>query len=158
MAGILQRVCRFLIAACEDRPEKVLPQEWRMSHRELKSVFDSTFPGATAWIWDRWYYYVTLEDWGRIIKDVLYNMPRYTSSRFDCENFAMLCSSRVSERYKVNMMAVAIGRNPSGPHGFNVFVSRVDDEPRLFILEPQTGMVYEPEEDSGYSVREVIFA
>ena len=97
-------------------------------------------------LWDRQYYYVSHSDWGRIFEDVLQNMPKYTKTKFDCDNFTMLVSARVNEKYKVNTCGIATGQGPSGPHAFNIFFS----EEGLFFLEPQTGEVFAVEEDSGY--------
>lgn len=145
-------MCRLL------RRTKIKPEVWSMPHTELKTLLKSTFPKASTYIWDRWYYYVKHEDWGKILEDALLDMPEYTKSRFDCENFAMLCACRVSEIYRINTMGVAIGSKvDEGPHGFNLFVSKVDDKPSLFILEPQNGDVYTPEEPSGYEISYVIF-
>jgi len=151
MFGFLESICEFLISL------RVKPkQEWRMSKEELKALLKSSFPRAGAYLWDKWYYYVEHEDWGKILWDVQFGMPKYTKERFDCENFALLCNCRTSKRYKLNTMGVAVGQSPWGYHGFNLFVSRVDDEPRLYILEPQTMDIYTPEEDSGYDVDNVI--
>jgi len=123
-----------------------------MSWQELKALFGSTFPGAQLYIWDSWYYYVSHEDWGVVLEDVLLGMPKYTTSRFDCENFATLCTCRVSSKYLINSMGIAVGKHNGQPHGFNVFLSRVDEEPQLYLLEPQTGMVHPPSEPEGYEV------
>ena len=80
-------------------------------------------------------------------------MPEYTTQRFDCENFATLCTCRTSSKYLMNTMGIAVGKHNGNPHGFNVFVSRVDDAPQVFLLEPQTGMV----DPDGYEVDYAIF-
>ena len=66
----------------------------------------------------------------------------------------MLCSARVSEKYKLNTCGICIGDSPMGWHGYNVFLSA---GVTLDILEPQTGMVYHSDEDSGYIPKLVIF-
>lgn len=157
MNWFLDSFCRFSKSICEEEKDKIKPEAWNVSHTELRTLLKSSFPKADLYLWDRRYYYVKHEDWGKILEDVLLNMPEYTTSRFDCENFAMLCSGRVCERYKINTMGVAIGAVNGHAHGFNLFVSRVDDKPSLFILEPQSGEVYTPEEPSGYEISYVIF-
>jgi len=104
-------------------------------------------------LWDSKYYYVSHEDWGKVIKKVLLDMPKYTAQKFDCENYAMLTSARTSEIYKLNTMAVVIGQSPMGYHGFNMFKS----EAGLFYLEPQNSMVYDVNDDSGYKAEIIIF-
>ena len=104
------------------------------------------------YLWDGNYWYVSHEDWGKVFTDVLLNLPKYITDKFDCEDFALLVSARVLERYKLNTCGIAIGDSPWGYHGFNIFLS----EEGLFYLEPQTGDVYPITEDSGYLAHIVI--
>ena len=108
---------------------------------------------AQIYLWDWTFWYVNLEDWGRVFADVLLNMPKYTTEKFDCENFALLTSARVSSIYQLNTCGVAIGESPFGEHGYNLFVARVDNETKLFILEPQNGMIYPIEQSESYKPR-----
>lgn len=104
--------------------------------------------------WDNKYWYTSLKDWGKIFEDVLLNMPKYTIDKFDCENFAMMISSRVSERYKLNTCGIAIGQSPFGEHGYNIFIAgEYLPEPEVYILDPQTGMVYPTTDSEGYLPR-----
>ncbi len=105
-----------------------------------------------SYLWDGQYYYVSLEDWGKVLLDVTKGMPKYTTDKFDCENFAMLTSARVSERYQLNTCGIAIGQSPWGEHGYNILVT----EHGLIYFEPQTGD-YIPVEDGSYKARMVIF-
>lgn len=105
---------------------------------------------AEAHLWDYNYWYVSLEDWGKIFEDVLLNMPKYMTDKFDCENFAVLVAGRVSEKYKLNTCAIAIGQSPFAYHGYNLFIADVDGEAKVFILESQNGMIYPIEEPEGY--------
>ncbi len=104
------------------------------------------------YLWDNKYWYVSLENWGKVFADVLLNMPKYTVDKFDCDDFALLTSAKVSERYQLNTCGIAIGDSPWGYHGFNIFLS----EAGLYYLEPQDGMLYPVTEDSGYKARIVI--
>ena len=104
-------------------------------------------------LWDRKYFYISHEDWGRIFTDVLMGMPKYIAERYDCENYAMLTSARVSERYQLNTCGICIGQSPFGYHGFNLFIS----DRGLYYLEPQTGDIFDVKEDSGYKAEIVIF-
>ncbi len=79
-------------------------------------------------------------------------MPKYTVDKFDCENFAMLVSARVAERYKLNTCAIAVGESPWGEHGYNLLVH----EDGLIYFEPQTGDFIEVG-DGSYKARLVIF-
>jgi hypothetical protein len=105
-----------------------------------------------SYLWDNNFWYVSLEDWGKVLKDVLFGMPKYTADRYDCENFAMLTGARVSERYLLNTCGVAIGQSPWGEHGYNLLVHKDG----LIYFEPQTGNFIEVENGS-YKARLVIF-
>ena len=129
-------------------------QDYTITYTQLAALLDRTYPGIQIHLWDNAYWYIYHEDWGKVFKDVLSNFPKYTAERFDCENYAMLCSARVSEKYKLNTCGICIGDSPMGWHGYNVFLSA---GMTLDILEPQTGMVYHSDEDSGYIPKLVIF-
>lgn len=129
-------------------------EEFETSSSQLRGMLErhlSLEPSRTI-LWDRRYYCVRHADWGRLFSDVLLNMPKYTADKFDCENFALLVSARVAEKYKLNSCGIAIGDSPWGRHGFNIFLSEVG----LFYLEPQNGDVFSLEEDSGYKADLVI--
>lgn len=105
-----------------------------------------------VYIWDSMYYALSMEDWQTVFKDVLPSMPKYLAEKFDCEDYAFLCMTRITERYQVNTCGVAVGMSPMGYHGFNVFIEK-DTDFRLHILEPQTGEIDPP----GYELDTVIF-
>lgn len=125
--------------------------EYEVQRDDLRQRFQS-FELEQLYLWDHKYWYVGHEDWGRVFHDILLNMPEYTTDKFDCEDFALLTSARISERYKLNGCGIAIGDSPWGYHGFNIFLS----ESGLYYLEPQDGMVYSVTEDSGYKTHIVI--
>jgi len=129
-------------------------QEYTISRAKLAEILERTYPGIEIHLWDNKFWYISHVDWGKVIKDVLKNFPEYTTDRFDCENYAMLCSAKVSQKYKLNTCGIAIGDSPIGWHGYNVFLSTGME---LYILEPQTALVYHPDENSGYIPRLVIF-
>ena len=130
-----------------------LPQltEHELSRQDLHSQLQ-VLGLEKLYLWDNRYWYVSLEDWGKVFADVLLNMPSYTVDKFDCEDFALLTTAKVSERYHLNTCGIAIGDSPMGYHGFNIFVTEVG----LYYLEPQTGMMYPVTEDSGYKAEIVI--
>jgi len=105
-----------------------------------------------VYLWDYNYWHVSLEDWGKVLKDVVFGMPKYTTDKFDCAHFAMLVSARVSERYQLNTCGIAIGQSPWGEHGYNLLVH----EDGLIYFEPQTGD-FIPVKDGSYKARLVIF-
>lgn len=132
-------------------------KESDLATTELRRLLHAAYPDMKVYLWDYSYWYISHEDWGRVFADVLLNMPKYTADRFDCSNYAMLTSARISSKYLLNTCGIAIGASPWGEHGYNLFVSKVDSEPELFILEPQNGLIYSTDENSGYLPRLCIF-
>ena len=125
--------------------------EYELSAQDLAEQLQTLGLGK-LYLWDHKYWYASLEDWGKVFADVLLNMPKYTTDKFDCENFALLTCSKVSERYQLNTCGIAIGDSPWGYHGFNIFITEVG----LYYLESQDGMMYPITEDSGYKAQIVI--
>jgi len=122
--------------------------ELEVSRQDLRQQLQ-TLGLEQLYLWDYRYWYVSLEDWGKVFADVLLNMPKYTAEKFDCEDFALLTCAKVSEKYHLNTCGIAIGDSPWGYHGFNIFLS----EAGLYYLEPQDGMFYPVTEDSGYKAQ-----
>ena len=141
------------------RIEKPKPKltEYEIPSTELYSLVQSTFPEAKLDLWDNRFWYVSLIDWATVFTDVLINLPKYTVDKFDCENFGKQVSCRVDVRYMLNTCAITIGASPMGRHGYNIFVARVDNVPKLYILEPQTADIYAPEDESGYVPDTILF-
>ena len=130
-------------------------EEGMLSKNSLKTILQcSGISIAKSLLWDERYYYFSLVDWGKAFKDVLFNLPRYTVDKFDCDNMAMLTAVRVQERYKVNGCGIAIGDSPWGYHAWNIFLA---DGRELFYLEPQDGMIYEIDNDDGYKAHYVVW-
>jgi len=137
------------------KPPKALV-EYEMTRVDLLSLIRTPYPKALIFLDDKRYYYVSHEDWGKVIRYALLDMPAYLTEKFDCENTSNVCRCRVSSKYKLNTMGEAVGQSPWGYHAFNLFVSSIDGEPKLFILEPQNGDIYTVEEDSGYFVERLV--
>jgi len=135
------------------KPIEHLPRltEYQLSVGELLAMLQP-LDLEKAYVWDNAYWYVSLEDWGKVLKDVIFGMPKYTAEKFDCENAAMLCSARVSERYQLNTCGIAIGQSPFGEHGYNLLV----EDKGLIYFEPQNGD-FIPVEDGSYRARLAIF-
>ena len=89
-----------------------------------------------------WYYYSTThENWGKIFKDVLWNLPPPIPSepeRMDCDKYAWITKARVFERYGLSAIGLVVGDTPRGRHAYNMFRS----EHGWFLIEPQTGDVF----------------
>ena len=130
---------------------KIKPIEFSMNSAEL-SVQLQPLNLEKSYFWDNLYWFISLEGWNKVLKDVTFGMPKYTADKFDCENAAMLCSARVSERYQLNTCGIAIGQSPWGEHGYNLLVHSSG----LIYFEPQTGE-FIPTDDGSYKARLAIF-
>ena len=127
------------------------PKEYPLSGAELKARLNP-LGLEKSYLWDLNYWFISLEDWGKVLRDVCLGMPKYTADKFDCENFAMLVSAKVSERYQLNTCGIAIGKSPFGEHGYNLLIHKDN----LIYFEPQTGD-YIPIEDGSYKAHTVIY-
>ena len=130
--------------------------EYEITRDDLMSLIRIPYPKVQVFLDDKRYYYVSHEDWGKVIRYALLDSPAYLVDKYDCDNFSNSCRCRVSSKYKLNTMGEAVGQSPWGYHAFNLFVSSIDNEPKLFILEPQNGDIYTVEEDSGYAVERLV--
>ena len=127
------------------------PTEYQLSGAKLAAML-APLGLESCYLWDSQYWFISLEDWGKVLKDVIFGMPKYTAEKFDCENAAMLCSARVSERYQLNTCGIAIGQSPFGEHGYNLLVH----QDGLIFFEPQTGDCI-PVDDGSYKAHTVLF-
>ncbi len=127
-------------------------EEYSIDKEQLRSKLDALEGLKRIYLWDKHYYYVSHEDWGKIFSDVLLNLPKYTKEKFDCDNFAFLVAARIAEKYQINCCGIVMGSHRNG-HAFNIFLS----DAGLFYLEPQNGSVFSIGEDSGYKANFVFF-
>ncbi len=105
-----------------------------------------------VYIWDSNYWAISLEDWQKVFKDVFSGLPKYLAEKFDCEDFAFITMMRVTERYQINTIGVAVGQVPFGYHGYNLFVSWDNGQAKLHTLEPQNGQI----DPQGYSTGDTV--
>lgn len=131
-------------------------KEYHIPRPDLMRLIKKAYPGATIYVEDNHYYYVSHVDWGKVVRYALLDAPAYLIDKYDCDNASNSCRCRVSSKYKLNTMGEAVGASPWGYHAFNLFVSWVNDGPKLFLLEPQTGDIYTVEEESGYYVDRLV--
>lgn len=69
---------------------------------------------------DTFYYYVSLEDWGKILRDLVFSSSLYKRDKFDCEDYAMKAWVVCRERYGINTLGVVHGDTDLGHHAFNI--------------------------------------
>ena len=103
-------------------------------------------------LWDSFYYYYSFGDWLKVFDDILTNIPKYTTDKFDCDGFALLTVARITEKYHINGCGIAIGDSPMGYHAWNIFITQT----KLFYMGPQTGTVLDLTGD-GYTAHYVVW-
>ncbi len=133
------------------------PQAWRPTEFVVCGDIVANLCNSArdhVYLWDMSYYALSMADWKKVFADVLKDMPKYLVDKFDCEDYAFLTMSRVTERYEINTCGVAVGTIPQGAHGFNLFIAKEGDVFKLHILEPQTGQI----DPAGYEFDTVIFS
>jgi len=118
------------------RPRYKVEQDFEIAGgvgRELRGAW----PEAEVRAWDARYWGCSMKDWQGVIADVVRDLPVYRQDRFDCDNFAVLFSALVAQRYGLNTCGIAVGTSPGGRHAWNVI--RAEDG--WHSLEPQNGRI-----------------
>lgn len=137
--------------SCLFKPKPWKPTEYGLSANILYQLHtDAT---DHVYIWDSQYWALSLADWKKVLSSVRVDSPKYLAEKFDCEDFAFLTMTRVTERYEINTCGVAVGMSPMGYHGFNTFVSYENGGFVRHLYEPQTGEI----DPFGYKLDTVIF-
>ena len=67
-----------------------------------------------------WYYYLNLEDWGKIINDLMFKSNLYTPDKRDCDWYASKAWVTCRERYGLNTLAFVNGNSNAGYHAYNL--------------------------------------
>lgn len=93
------------------------------------------------------YYYTKATGWAEVFDYIYFKqgLPKYQSSRFDCDDFAIWMKGLVAATFGLNYFGVVLGSSPLGYHAWNLF----RDEIGLMQFEPQTGK-YFPLGEQGY--------
>ena len=107
------------------------PKEYQMGLIELSAMIQP-LGLERAYLWDYNYWFISLIDWGKVLKDVCFNMPKYTADKFDCENFAALLWGQFNTP---TWAPFAIGYMWTDKHGMIMCIDANED---LWLVEPQT--------------------
>jgi len=94
---------------------------------------------------DNYYWFTTLEGWGKILYDLVFSSNLYREDVFDCENYALKAMTLCAERHGLNTLFLCLGNIPAGYHGFNIFPfgkGRIDG---MKLWEPNAGFEYSGE-------------
>jgi hypothetical protein len=88
-------------------------------------------------LYDRQYYYISLNDWVLVIRECRKDFPVYEADSRDCDNFAGWLNSGVAQKHGLNTMGLV--RVPG--HALNLFPAERDGKVYLYYCEPQTGEI-----------------
>jgi len=117
---------------------------FEISNNDLGRLIKDT-TGASYSFWDRKYKYTTLDCWKKIIEIDWADERLYKKEVFDCDNFAFLFASRVTEWFDLNGAGISLGtlRDPKtdtflGWHAWVIFIADDKGEKKLINLETQT--------------------
>lgn len=97
-----------------------------------------------AWAWNRikltdnYYFYVSWEDWGKILDYEMPNIPKYVNDSFDCEDFGDYLRIMIAKNFGVNTCASVegwadVGNGIPQRHGWSMFF----DGETFYQLESQ---------------------
>lgn len=119
-----------------------LTAEHKVSAQEVYNILYGKYPNVDLQIWDANYYLLSLDEWKIVLDDVRQGLPAYLKDRFDCDNYAIVTSARVSLNYMINSCGIAVGAG----HAFNLILAYEDGKVVPHTYEPQsTGeIVFDP--------------
>lgn len=118
----------------------VLPRRRFILLLEKLNIEPTRFP------FDNWYYFLSLEDWNKILWDLTFKSNLYKAEIFDCEDLALKGQVVCAERYGVNAFRCCFGKSPKGYHAFNILF--YGDEYNLegaMLFEPNDGYAHSGE-------------
>jgi len=141
---LTENVYWALNSAIEDsKLSSEITQRYAILVDELSKLIQQKCKSTTVWCWDGKYYYVSLEDWKKIInKDTLDRM-KWLAEYHDCDNFATQFSAYVDIFFQINSAGIAIGEvldknnRVIGYHAWNCLIVQENDKAEVYFYEPQ---------------------
>ena len=106
-------------------------------------------------IFDKYFYYLPLEVWKKIIEEDSTDISIYLGDKRDCDDFGQnfktnIWKTLLNERHALNGVGIIYiekkdinNKIDSQYHVLNILIAQVDNEPKLFFLEPQTDALKE---------------
>ncbi len=87
--------------------------------RRLEELGIKPFPEGFALF--EWYYFTTLEDWGKVLYDLVFKSDLY-SPTFKCADYALEAQTECAKRYKLNSLRMCIDKmSAEKAHAYNLF-------------------------------------
>jgi hypothetical protein len=135
------------------KPEPIppIPQitKWGIQRHYVVQYLETLGIGAILedepLILDSWYYYTSLEDWGKILYDLVFSSELYNPV-FDCDKYATNAYIQCCLKYQLNTLLLCLGKYQGKGHGFNLFP--YGDETGLLgvkLWEPSDGFPWSGE-------------
>ena len=94
--------------------------ELSISAQEMYAALASLGVELPFGLQQNWYYYCSLEDWGKIIPDLMFASKLYVLDKRDCDWYASKAWVECRARYGLNTLAFVNGDSDNGYHGYNL--------------------------------------
>jgi len=117
---------------------------------ELRDVLKKACNEPTIYLSDMDYALIPKSEMLRFLKRDLTDLAKYTPEYYDCDDFSFRLHGALSIPA---WGGIAFGIAWSTMHAYNIFV---DDERKVWIIEPQTDRLMEPSNVSPYDTRLII--
>ena len=86
---------------------------------KLEALGIEPFPEGFAFF--EWYYFTTLEDWGKVLLDLVFKSDLY-SPTFKCADYALEAQTECAKRHKLNSLRMCLDkRSQEKGHAYNLF-------------------------------------
>jgi len=117
---------------------------------ELRSLLKGACKEPTIYLSDTSYALISKSEMLRFLKEDLVDLAKYTPEYYDCDDFSFRLHGALSLPV---WGGIAFGIAWSATHAYNIFV---DDERKVWIIEPQTDQLMKPSNVSPYDTRLII--
>lgn len=149
---MFETVCRYLyrcICKSDEEPHPFSILRHRTG-QHIREVLQKQYPNARLHIRDREYSTFNLHEFNRWIQKDCISEREYFADWHDCDDFAdaIRCKIfQIAHALKTTLVVLYCeGFNPTDYHAFNMLL---DDQDRIFIVEPQSDAVI-PATESKY--------
>ena len=106
--------------------------------RRLEELGIKPFPEGFAFF--NWYYYTTLEDWGKVLYDLVFKSDLY-SPTFKCADYALQAQTECGKRHGMNSLRMCLDkRSAEKGHAYDLFpYGNGEGIEGIMLFEPNEG-------------------
>ena len=128
-----------------------IPKEWqKVDYTFILEKLLEVFPFAKIYLSDRYYYTCPKLDIATFLVDDKTDQQKYQTEVFDCDDF----SFRLMGQFHTKpYSSLAFGIAWSRSHAYNIVVVTSEG---VFLIEPQSDVVFKPNSDSTYKTELII--